>query len=293
MTPGLAPPGRSRNSPGTGRPRGPRPGRGWHRAGQGTGGHGDAWGDGGGGRATGTPGAPRTRTRRDARGCLGTHTRHEDAHGMGPCRARPRPGPCRDARGHAGHGDTQGCVGQGDAGAAVAVPAQAQGGGGLTGCPLAPTAGPGCWASVPFTAIPSRSAQHRPSGLCHRCHARGDHGGGATTRAPWRPPQCSAPRSIPGQTLPRQTAAQPRPPVTLGGDEGVRAAALGDPRPRKLRCGAGMGEGTQRGAGCARLRGACRAGRARKGRARTCGVSQGWARARGSVHGRAGACTGV
>lgn len=32
----------------------------------------------------------------------------------------------------------------------------------LTGCPLAPTGTPPCWASVPFTAIPSRTNKERP-----------------------------------------------------------------------------------------------------------------------------------
>lgn len=207
VTPGLAPPRarepppRSQNSPGCW--------QGWWGAQAG-----GVWVGGGAevGRAWGTGTCGGTQGDRGAQG-------HEHSGGVGDmwgCRGR---GDTRDTghgglQGHGVHGDTKGYVGQrgtegtgthrdtgvglcgdtechawhGDTRGAAPRSVGTQRGDaaqqGLTECPLAPTAGPGCWASVPFTAIPSRSAQHRPSGLRHRCHARGGHGGGGLRCAP-------------------------------------------------------------------------------------------------------------
>lgn len=182
----------------------------------------------------------------------------------------------RGAWGHAGHGDMRERVGQGDAGAAGThrVSSGSDSGSRVLG-----------FCSIHRNSIKERSAP--TEWALPPVPRAGGPRRGATTRAPWRPPQCSAPRSIPGRTLPRQTAAQPGPPMTWGG-EGARAAALGDPRPGKPRHGAGLGEGTQRGAECARLRGA-----SVRGTCENAWSELGWARALGSVQGRVGACMGV
>lgn len=141
----------------------------------------------------GTQGTPKARTHtRPCRNALGHkgHSRHRDTPGTGIQRTQWAQGTLGDAHdvwtrraqpgaGHAGmrrHSATR-------------VPRMSPVlGWGLTGCPLAPTAGPGCWASVPFTAIPSRSAQHRPRGLWRHAGAtagqprRGGHGEGGPRR---------------------------------------------------------------------------------------------------------------
>lgn len=140
----------------------------------------DVWGHRGHGDTWDTPGSG------THRGALGMGTlgdtqgvRMHRAWGhIGHGHVRSHAGMHRDMQGTGTRGDTWGHAGDSHGRGRGGCSSRARLGRGLTGCPLAPTAGPGCWASVPFTAIPSRSAQHRPSGLRHRCHAWGGHGGG-------------------------------------------------------------------------------------------------------------------